>query len=78
VFGSLGFADADISSLIAQVEADPPALPSDTAVDALNLEAQALGASSVPEPGSLGMLGFGIAVFGVVLFRSKRAGRVVP
>jgi T5SS/PEP-CTERM-associated repeat protein len=74
VLGSLGFTEADISGLISEIEADPPALPTDTAVDALGLEAQTLAGSSVPEPGSLGLLGLAIAAFGVSVLWRGRAG----
>jgi PEP-CTERM motif len=74
VLGTLGFTDVDVANLIAEIEADPPALPTDTVVDALDGEAQSFGGAAVPEPGTLTMLGSGIMVFWALIARRKRTG----
>ena len=68
-----GFTDSEIANLLAEAEADPPALPTELIVDGLDEEAQSL---ATPEPNSLVLLGSGIVGFVVLLPLAQRRRRI--
>jgi hypothetical protein len=70
LFSPYGFTDAELTTLVDEAEADPPALPTETIVEDLADAGQRLNTASttpVPEPGSFWLLATGMTSFAIIL-----------
>jgi hypothetical protein len=71
ILSPFGFTDAQITTMIADGLANPPGLPTETIVDALNSEANSL--AGVPEPSSLILLASGMMGLSILVITRRRS-----
>lgn len=76
LLGQVDLSSSDITGLIDATLTDPPPLPDGSAIDGLDTLASAFSATprSVPEPGTLALLGSGLIGLVFVVRRRKRLG----